>query len=345
VSGPGRDLARALREVAEDNGFSGVVRVDRDGEEPVVQAHGLADRAHGIPVTADTRVGVASCAKGFTALTVMRLVEDGVLTLDTRARELLRDDLPLIDDAVTVEHLLAHRSGIGDYLDESQEEHDLDAHLVQVPVHRLDSAESYLAVLDGFPQAFEPDTAFAYCNGGFVVLALLAERAAATPFHDLVQRHVIDRAGLSRTAYLRSDALPGAAALGYLHPEGHADELRTNVLHLPVVGGGDGGIFTTAADVLTLWRALDAGRVVAPATWDAMTQLRSTDEDGDGYGLGFWLYGAAPTLVGSDTGASFTSVHLAGRATWSVLGNTTEGAWPVVQRLLELLPVAGNESY
>ena len=65
-----------------------------------------------------------------------------------------------------------------------------------VPVHQLDTAESYLAVLDGFPQAFEPGADFAYCNGGYVVLALLAERAAGVPFHDLVQRHVIDRAGL-----------------------------------------------------------------------------------------------------------------------------------------------------
>ena len=245
-----------------------------------------------MPVTEDTRIGVASGAKGFTALTVMRLVEDGVLTLDTRARELLRDDLPLVDDAVTIEQLLAHRSGIGDYLDES-EELDLDAYLMPVPVHQLDTAESYLAVLDGFPQAFEPGTDFAYCNGGFVVLALLAERAAGVPFHDLVQRHVIDRAGLSRTAYLRSDALPGDAALGYLHPEGHADELRTNVLHLPVVGGGDGGIFTTAADLLTLWRALDEGRVVAPRTWAEMRRAPQHRRRRRGYGLGFWLDGEA----------------------------------------------------
>ena len=48
----------------------------------------------------------------------MSLVEDGSLALDTTARSVLGDDLPLIDGAVTVEHLLAHRSGIGDYLDE-----------------------------------------------------------------------------------------------------------------------------------------------------------------------------------------------------------------------------------
>jgi hypothetical protein len=68
-----------------------------------------------------------------------------------------------------------------------------------------------------------------------------------------------------------------------------------------------------------------------------MTERRSTDEDGDAYGLGVWLYGETPALVGSDTGASFTSVHHRGRATWSVLGNTTEGAWPVVTLLQELL--------
>jgi CubicO group peptidase (beta-lactamase class C family) len=330
------DLGGAIREVAGAHGFSGVIRVDRPGDPPLVQTHGLADRAHGVPFTEDTRVAVASGAKGFTALTVMRLVEDGVLTLGTPARELLRDDLPLIDDGVTIEQLLAHRSGIGDYLDEGSEEHDLDAHLLAVPVHELDTAESYLAVLDGYPQAFQPDADFAYCNGGYVVLALLAERAAGVPFHDLVQRHVLDRAGLTRTAYLRSDALPGDAALGYLHPEGHADELRTNVLHLPVVGGGDGGIYTTVADLRALWQALDDGRVVTPETWAEMRRVRSAHEE-RAYGLGFWLEGDAVYLTGSDTGASFVSQHRPGATTWSVLGNTTKGAWPVVTRLDELL--------
>jgi CubicO group peptidase (beta-lactamase class C family) len=330
------DVGAAIREVAETTAFSGVVRVDLAGGDTTALAFGLADRAHRVPMTVETRIGVASGGKGFTALTVMRLVEDGVLTLDTPARALLRDDLPLIDDAVTVEQLLSHRSGIGDYLDES-EEMDLDAYLLPVPVQELATAESFLAVLGGFPQVFEPGTAFAYCNGGYVVLALLAERAAGVPFHDLVHRHVIDRAGLGATAFLRSDALPGDAALGYLRPEGHAEELRTNVLHLPVVGGGDGGIFTTAADMATLWRALDDGRVVSPQTWAEMRVVRGTEDGGDSYGLGFWLDDEGAALVGSDTGASFRSRHVPGVVTATVLANTTGGAWPVAERLDELL--------
>ena len=84
------------------------------------------------------------------------------------------------------------------------------------------------------------------------MLALLAERAAGTPYHDLVDELVCRPAGMEATAFLRLDELPGDAALGYLA----ADGLRTNVLHLPVRGTGDGGVFTTAADVHALWTAL-----------------------------------------------------------------------------------------
>ncbi|WP_410962068.1 serine hydrolase, partial [Salmonella sp. SAL4457] len=68
-----------------------------------------------MPNEIDTRFGLASGTKGLTALAVVSLIEDGTLELSTTARSLLGDDLPLIRDDVTVEHLLGHRSGIGDY--------------------------------------------------------------------------------------------------------------------------------------------------------------------------------------------------------------------------------------
>jgi CubicO group peptidase (beta-lactamase class C family) len=323
-------LAASVDRVAAATGFSGVVRVDVAGETLVERAYGLADRAYGVAMTPSTRIGVASGAKPLTALTVMRLVEDGRLALTTRAREVLGDDLPLVDDAVTVEHLLSHRSGIGDYLDEDDLD-DMAAYVMRVPVHLLDSAESYLSSLDGHPQVFAPGTGFAYCNGGFCVLALIAERVSGVRFQELVRQQVIEPSGLGATAYLRSDELPGDAARGYLD-----DGPRTNVLHLPVVGGGDGGVYTTAADVHALWAALDAGRPVAPETREEMFRSRGHLERTDrldGYGLGFWRWGDAVVLEGYDAGASFRSAHVPGVMSWSVLSNTTEGAWPVAAAL------------
>ena len=94
------------------------MRVDRGEDLLVARAYGFAHRGFGVANTVDTRFGIASGTKGFTALTVMSLIEEGRLSLTTTARSVLGGDLPLIDDGVTVEQLLAHRSGIGDYFDE-----------------------------------------------------------------------------------------------------------------------------------------------------------------------------------------------------------------------------------
>jgi CubicO group peptidase (beta-lactamase class C family) len=326
-------LAPVELEAAVDEAFAGAVSVSRGDEVLFERAYGMAHRAYGVPTTTTTRFAIASGSKAFTALTVASLVADGTLTMATPARELLGADLPLIAADVTVEHLLTHTSGIGDYLDEEIEAGD-DDHVLTVPVHELATTEQYLAVLDGIPTAFPAGQRFAYNNGGFVVLALLAERAAGRPFHDLVRDRVLAPAGMGSTAYLRSDALPGAAATGYL------TDGRTNVFHLPVVGNGDGGAYTTVADLRAFWAALFAGRIVDPGVVAQLVRPRSAMPDGRRYGAGFWLRrdGPAVYLEGCDPGVSFRSVHDPGSGlTHTVVSTTIDGAWPVSRRLAELL--------
>ena len=329
-------LEEALDSLAERETFSGVVRVDRGDRTELAKAFGLADRAHRISNTIDTRFAIASGTKGFTALSVMSLVEDGSLTLGTTARSVLGGDLPLIDDAVTVEHLLANRSGIGDYLAEDATDFIGD-YVMPVPVHQLDTTEGYLAVLGGHETVSPPDERFTYNNGGFVVLALIAERVSGVPFHELVRQRVCEPAGMEHTEFLRSDELPGDAALGYLATDG----LRTNVLHLPVRGTGDGGIYSTAADIHGLWRALFEGRIVPSNRVDAMLHPRSTDPEGSRrYGLGFWRHATTDVvwLEGYDPGVSFCSTHdPVSSITHTVIANTSEGAWLVSTFLDERL--------
>jgi CubicO group peptidase (beta-lactamase class C family) len=326
------DLAETIDRIASESGFSGAVRVDRRDEVVYQKAFGFAHRGHRIPNTVDTRFAIASGAKGFTALTVVSLIEDGTLDWATPARSILGKDLPLIDDRVTVEHLLAHRSGIGDYLDESGG-HAITDYALTVPVQELATTEQYLAVLDGKPQVFEPGERFEYCDAGFVVLALIAERASDTPFHDLVRQRVCEPAVMPETEFLRSDELPGRAALGYLWPDGD----RTNVFHLPVRGSGDGGIYSTVADMRSFWRALFEGRLVSPANVGEMTRPRSdVPSENKRYGLGFWLHASGPSVIleGYDAGVSFRSAHdPAGRLTYTVVSNWSDGAWPLAKHL------------
>jgi CubicO group peptidase (beta-lactamase class C family) len=316
-------------DAATSTGFSGAVRLDRAGVTELSAAYGLADRGHGIANTVETRFATASGTKTLTALTVMALVERGTLGLGTTARSLLGDDLPLIADDVTVEHLLAHRSGIGDYFDEEAAT-DVTDYVMTVPVHELATTEQYLPVLEGHETVSPAGERFSYNNGGYVVLALLAERASGVVFHDLVRTLVCEPAGMLDTAFLRSDELPGRAARGYLAVEG----LRTNVLHLPVRGSGDGGAYSTVADLSRFWDSLYAGRVVPPQRLAEMTSPHSDwPEEQRRYGLGFHLHATNDTvwLEGYDAGVSFASVHRPSSAvTYTVVSNWTDGAWPMV---------------
>lgn len=325
--------AAKLADALAENEFSGVVAVTTGTGEPWVGCYGWAHRAFEVPNTADTRFALASGSKTFTALAVLRLVELGLLTLDAPVRPILGSDLPLIDDAVTVEQLLTHTSGIGDYLDE-EADWDASDYILGVPVHTLDETSGFLPVLDGFEQAFPPGERFTYNNGAYVVLALIAERVSGRGYHDLVREEVFARAGMPGAAFLRSNDLPADAALGYLNAAGNL----SNVLHLPIRGNGDGGAYATAADLHAFWLALLAGRIVGDELLAEVIRPRfDVPEDGLRYGLGVYVHPECPALVleGYDAGVSMRSIHdPRTQTTATVLGNTAEGAWPVAELLL-----------
>jgi len=330
-------LAHAVDSIANASGFSGAVRVDRGEDVELAKAYGLAHRGYEISTTVDTQFAIASGTKGLTAVAVASLIEEGSLDLSTTARSVLGEDLPLIRDDVTIEHLLSHRSGIGDYLDE-EVDHDIAEYLMPISVHELASTEQYLAVLDGHETKFPPGERFAYCNSGYVVLALIAERTSGVPFHELVRRRVCEPAQMDATAFLRSDELPGRAAVGYVTIDGVS---RTNVFHLPVRGNGDGGIYSTVSDVSSFWRALFAGRIVSTDVVAELVRPRSDVPRGvRRYGLGFWLDQSSDVVIleGSDAGVSFRSLHDPGRKiTRTVISNTTDGAWPIARLFAERL--------
>lgn len=138
------------------------------------------------------------------------------------------------------------------------------------------------------------------------------------------------------TGFPRSDEMPGRAAIGYL--DQGRDHLRTNVFRLPIRGNGDGGAYTTVADIRSFWLALFAARIV-PRGW--VTRLTSPASDvptnRTRYGLGFWLHETEPVVMleGCDHGVSFRTAHdPRTHVTRTVVANTTDGAWPIARRLI-----------
>ena len=333
---------RSVKDVVDDaasrTGFSGVVRLDRAGETELSAAYGFADRGHGIANTVETQFATASGTKTLTALAVMALVERGTLGLGTTARSLLGDDLPLVADDVTVEHLLAHRSGIGDYFDEEAVT-DITDYVMTVPVHELATTEQYLpGPRRARDPCSRPGERFSYNNGGYVVLALLAERASGVGFHDLVRTLVCEPAGMVDTAFLRSDELPGRRRPGL------PDRRRPAHQRAPPPRGRergrrrllDGRPTCTACGS----RSTPDGSSRRSALAEMLRPHSDWPEENSRYGLGFHLHATTDTawLEGYDAGVSFASVHRPSSATtYTVMSNWTDGAWPMVDVVSDAL--------
>ncbi len=209
---------------------------------------------------------------------------------------------------VTVGQLLNHTAGVPDYFDEELES-DYGALWRERPCYRMTSVRDFLPLFENAPMKAPPGQGFNYCNAGFVLLGLVIEDLTGRDFREVVAERIFGPCGMTHSGYFAMDALPDNTALGYLS-EDEADR-RTNIYSVPLIGGGDGGAFTTAQDMRRFWTALLAGRILARDWLDRFlapsVQVAERDASWH-YGRGVWLRQERGNWIvsveGSDPGAS-----------------------------------------
>ena len=354
-----RALVDAIAQQHEREPFSGVISVRRGGDVVVEAAFGLANRAERLPNRVATRFGIASGTKTLTAIAVARLVEQGRLTFDMRLADCLDAPLPAIHPGVTLHHLLSHSSGVPDYFDEDVTD-DFEALWRERPMYAVRTPSDFLPLFAHLPMRALPGARWAYCNAGYILLGLAVEWASGTSYTTFVEREILQPAGMASSGFFALDRLPGGTAYGYL-PTGDGG-WRTNAYAIPIVGGPDGGMFTTAHDVARLWDALLGGRLAGAATlarmltphWridahgDADADAHgAADADGDHYGYGVVVerrHGRpdAYAMVGEDPGVYFRARFDPGSGVQtSLFGNDVDAADAMHRAIEPLLRGAG----
>lgn len=341
-----RALDSAITRQHERQPFSGVVSVRERGEVVFERAFGLAHRAERIPNTTATRLGIASGTKTLTAIAVAQLVERGRLAFDAPLADCVDAPLPAFDPGVTLHHLLTHSGGIPDYFDEAVMD-DYEALWRERPMYRFRTPSDFLPLFAHLPMKAAPGTTWAYNNAGYVLLGLAVERASGMPFTDYVEEHVLRACGMTSSGFFALDRLPGGTARGYLPTEDGG--WRTNAYAVPIVGGADGGAYTTAGDLAALWDALLGRRLVGEAALvRVLTPHWRTDPDHDDadYGYGIWIRrreGRAPTyaMLGEDPGVAFSSTYdPESGVLCSLLGNTVDASWAMLGAVTGALAAA-----
>jgi len=324
--------------------FAGVFSVTDAAGTVFEAAFGYRNRAEGLPNRPDTAFGIASGTKLFTGLAACKLIDEKKLRLEDTIGALLPYDLGTINRDITVLQLLTHTSGVGDYIDEEASDGyaAMDALYAKHPVYLWNELQYYLPMSNQLPAKFAPGARFGYSNTGYVLLGLVIEQASGRRYRAYVTESIINPCGLSHTGFYRTNALPHNAAYGYMLDE-VTGEWQSNLFHIPIAGGSDGGLYTCAADLDTLWRTVFSGGLLSRNMLECFVYPHvSRGQENKAYGLGVYLQRVKEDYVyyavGGDFGVDFFTAYFPKTGVVaSVLGNTEMNTWPLLARLFAVL--------
>ena len=279
--------------LARKDFFSGGIAIIKDGKLLAKKSWGLADRASGRRVTADTQFRVASMSKMFTSIATLQLARQGKLDLDSNLGTYLPDyPNKQIAAQVTARMLLSHTGGTGEIFGP------------QFAANRLQlrSNADYVKLYGARGPEFSPGSRDGYSNYGYVLLGQIIEKVSGEPFDEYLQQHIFAPARMTETGMRpESDHLPNRAA-GYMRRGGR---WVSNADTLPFRGTGAGGAYTTLGDMLKFANALQLGKLLP---LELLTKATSSQNHAGDYGFGFMLggkdefrwYGYAAAAPGSD---------------------------------------------
>jgi CubicO group peptidase (beta-lactamase class C family) len=351
TAGPATDWMPNLEawfyERTTSGGFSGRAIAWRDGGPIFAYNGGLAHRGHGVPVADDTRFGVASITKMVTGISALRLVERGLIALDTPLVEVLpADQRPTaLTREHTLHHLLSHTSGLANYHDDDDPTlASFLANFDRIPTYHLRRPADMLPLFAGLPAVAPPGHEVAYNDAAFILVGLVIEAVAGRPWEEVADEAVLRPAGMAHTGFDPVDSDPPRLAVGYVEDDGPADRWRSNIFSITANPMPDGGMISTPVDLARLIDALVGGRLLGEDTVAAMTRPQGPPSDE----VEQWGYGCKLTVRdgrvvafghgGGDPGVSALLTHYPAAATTvAVACNRDRGSLAATLRIAEAL--------
>ena len=244
------------------------------------KGYGLADEDLHLPNTPQTRFRIGSNTKQFTAMAILLLQDRGKL----HVQDLLCHYItacPAAWQAITLEELLTHTSGIPNFTDFS----DFPS-VIGTPVSVID----LIARFKSRPLEFTPGSQWSYSNSGYILLGYIIEQLSGESYADFLQHNIFDPLHMHNTGYdSNSPALP-AHATGYLSPHDKPVFLDMSEFYAA------GALYSTVGDMLVWDQALMHGKLVSQAALADMFRVHIPCPTGGcalstdlGYGYGWFL--------------------------------------------------------
>ncbi|MCM3126857.1 serine hydrolase domain-containing protein [Paenibacillus provencensis] len=322
----------------EQHHFSGSIYVKSNDTDVLKLRHGYANRSDLILNQWNTRYGIASGSKLFTAIAICQLVDIGEIQFNTTINECLGSySFPHFDPGITVHQLLTHTSGIPDYFDEDLME-DFEELWIKRPMYHIRHLEDFLPMFQNEQMKHSADSKFHYNNAGYIMLGLIVEKVSQMAFQEYVAEHIFAKAGMNDSGYFEMDALPDRTALGYIDTD---QGYRTNIYSLPARGGSDGGAYVTVDDMMKLCERLLGGSLLSTKLTELILTPHVEVSESTAYGYGLWMTKNQDmgeiekyVLMGYDPGINFRALIYPDQSLYAVVcSNQSDGAYEIISEI------------
>lgn len=231
--------------------FNGVVKVCYGNKTIFEKAYGYADKENKIKNTVDTKFLTCSITKIFTALSIMKLYEEGLLDIEDQVIKYL-DDIN-INYIIKIKDLLAHKSGINDFI---MCRNEIDLYKDLYPKELLE----FMLKKEG---SFYPGENTLYSNTGYLILALIIEKVTAKFYEDYIRDTFFKPIGMNQSSFYGDN---NDMAIGYINK-------RKVALFSSTAFYGSGNIISTTDDLWKFISAVKRYEIVSKETLDLMTEV------------------------------------------------------------------------
>lgn len=260
-------LDNYFKVLEQNNKFMGSVAVSKDGKIIYTKSIGFADLENNIKATENSRYRIGSITKSFTAVLVLKAVEQKKLDLN----QTIDKWFPTIQNAkqITIKHLLSHRSGIHNFTNNKD-------YLTWNT--RPKTEKELVEIIAKGGSDFVPDSKAEYSNSNYVLLTYILEKTFNKPYSELLQEYIVKPIGLKNTYVFGKINPANNECKSYRYVGTWKVETETDF----TVASGAGAVTSTPTDLIKFADALFSGKLLTNQSLEIMKSIK------DGYGMGLF---------------------------------------------------------
>ncbi|MFN1215406.1 serine hydrolase domain-containing protein [Chryseobacterium kwangjuense] len=260
-------LADYLDSLSVHHKVMGSFAFAENGQPTFLKVTGFSDAAKQQKANMNTQYRIGSISKTFTAVLVMKAVEDKKLNLDTK----LSQFFPEIENAdkISIANLLQHRTGIHNLTDEAEYWNYNTAPQTE---------ESLVSIIKKYKSDFQPGTKYEYSNSNYILLGFILEKVYKKTYAQLIQDKIAAPLKLTLTQVGGKIDPSKNQALSYVYSNGTYEPWQETDMSVP---GGAGNIISTPTELLKFIIALENGKLI---TKNSLSQMKGFT-DNYGYGI------------------------------------------------------------